>query len=104
MNEDYKYESKAEYELRYKGKEDKASILTNTLAAPLQEMRVFNEDNPWEDGWRNKLIFGDNLMALKTLYDDIKEGVDMPTNLTTPRRFILTTLRRYCLTTLLLHS
>lgn len=74
MNEDYKYESKAEYELVYKGKEPKASVLTNTLAAPLQEMRVFNEDNPWEDGWQNMLLFGDNLMALKTLYDDIKEG------------------------------
>jgi len=30
--------------------------------------------------------------------------LDMPTNLTTPRRFMLTTLRRYCLTTPLLHS
>jgi hypothetical protein len=30
--------------------------------------------------------------------------LDMTTNLTTPRRFILTTLRRYCLTTPLLHS
>jgi DNA modification methylase len=74
MIEKFEYELKAEYELMYKGKESKAHILTNTLAAPLQEMRVFNEDNPWEDGWRNMLIFGDNLMALKTLYDDLKEG------------------------------
>lgn len=66
--------AKAEYELVYKGKESKSKILTNTLVAPLQEIRVFNDDNPWEDGWRNMLIFGDNLMALKTLYDDLKEG------------------------------
>ena len=74
MSESFKYESKAEYELIYKVKESKASILTNTLAAPLQMIRVFNEDNPWADGWRNLLIFGDNLMALKSLYDDVKEG------------------------------
>lgn len=65
---------KAEYELVYAGKEPKASILTNTLEAPLQEVRVFNEGNEWEDSWRNMLIFGDNLLALKTLYEDIKEG------------------------------
>jgi site-specific DNA-methyltransferase (adenine-specific)/adenine-specific DNA-methyltransferase len=65
---------KAEYELFYAGKEQKASILTNTLEAPLQEVRVFNEGNEWEDGWRNMLIFGDNLLALKTLYEDLKEG------------------------------
>lgn len=65
---------KAEYELVYADKEPKASILTNTLEAPLQEVRVFNEDNEWEDGWRNMLIFGDNLLALKTLYEDLKPG------------------------------
>lgn len=65
---------KAEYELVYADKEPRASILTNTLEAPLQEVRVFNEGNEWEDGWRNMLIFGDNLLALKTLYEDLKEG------------------------------
>jgi site-specific DNA-methyltransferase (adenine-specific)/adenine-specific DNA-methyltransferase len=65
---------KAEYELVYANKEPKASILTNTLEAPLQELRVFNEGNEWEDGWRNMLIFGDNLLALKSLYEDLKEG------------------------------
>ena len=68
------YKPNAEYKLVYTGKEPKASILTNTLEAPLQEIRVFNEDNPSPDGWRNMLIFGDNLMALKTLYEDLKEG------------------------------
>jgi DNA modification methylase len=65
---------KAEYELIYADKEPKSSILTNTLEAPLQEVRVFNEGNEWEDGWRNMLIFGDNLLALKSLYEDLKEG------------------------------
>lgn len=65
---------KAEYELVYADKEPRASILTNTLEAPLQEVRVFNEGNEWEDGWRNMLIFGDNLLALKSLYEDLKEG------------------------------
>jgi len=65
---------KAEYELVYAEKEPKASILTNTLEAPLQEVRVFNEDNEWEDGWKNMLIFGDNRLALKTLYEDLKQG------------------------------
>ncbi len=64
---------KAEYELVYAHKEPKASILTNTLEAPLQEVRIFNEDNKWEDGWKNMLIFGDNLLALKTLYEDLKQ-------------------------------
>jgi len=65
---------KAEYELVYADKEPKASVLTNTLEAPLQKVRVFNEGNEWKDGWRNMLIFGDNLLALKTLYEDIKQG------------------------------
>lgn len=65
---------KAEYELVYADKESKASILTNTLEAPLQQVRIFNEDNPWADGWQNMLVFGDNLLALKSLYEDIKQG------------------------------
>lgn len=65
---------KAEYELVYAEKEPKASILTNTLEAPLQEVRVFNEDNEWKDGWKNMLVFGDNLLALKSLYEDLKPG------------------------------
>jgi len=39
------YKPTAEYKLVYVGKEPKASILTNTLEAPLQEIRVFNKDN-----------------------------------------------------------
>ena len=58
------------YQLVYKDKKRKEDVIADTPSAPLQETRVFNEDNPWSDGWRNQLIFGDNLMALKAIYDD----------------------------------
>ena len=61
-----------EYELTYDGKAREEDIIADTLAAPLQEVRTFNSDNKFEDGWTNKLIFGDNLMALKNLYEDPK--------------------------------
>jgi len=59
-----------EYQLVYKGKGRKEDIIADTPEAPLQEVRSFNNDNPFDDGWRNMLIFGDNLMALKTIYED----------------------------------
>lgn len=71
-NEDKYVRLTKEYKVTYDGKSSKAEVLTDTLPAPLQEARVFNEDNQPQDGWRNKLIFGDNLMALKTIYDDLK--------------------------------
>lgn len=58
------------YSLEYKGKAREQDILCDTPAAPLQEVRGFNADNPFADGWRNLLVFGDNLLALKALYDD----------------------------------
>jgi len=61
-----------EYELTYAGKAREEDIIADTLAAPLQEVRTFNTDNKFDDGWTNKLIFGDNLMALKNLYEDPK--------------------------------
>ncbi len=63
-------EATKDYKLVYKGKTRKEDVLALTPAAPFQEVRSFNSDNPFEDDWRNLLIFGDNLMALKTLYDD----------------------------------
>lgn len=57
-------ERTAVYELQYKGKKSEADILNRTPAAPLQEMRSFNSDNPFADDWRNLLIFGDNLLVL----------------------------------------
>ncbi len=59
-----------EYQLVYKGKKRKEDIIADTPEAPLQEVRSFNTENISEDGWRNMLIFGDNLMALKTIYED----------------------------------
>ena len=61
------------YSLEYKGKTREQDILADTPAAPLQEIRSFNADNPHpapHEDWRNLLIYGDNLLALKALYED----------------------------------
>jgi len=63
-------QAQKEYELTYAGKTREEDIIADTLAAPLQDVRTFNTDNKFKDGWVNKLIFGDNLMALKNLYED----------------------------------
>lgn len=63
-----------EYHLTYAIKENKQSVLTNTPEAPFQLVKSFNEENSFEDGWKNMLILGDNLMALKTIYNDCKPG------------------------------
>lgn len=58
------------YQLVYQGKKRKEDVIADTPTAPLQEVRSFNTDNPSSDDWRNMLIFGDNLMALKSIYED----------------------------------
>jgi len=59
------------YTLEYKGKAREQDILADTPAAPLQEIRSFNAGNPHaQKDWRNLLIYGDNLLALKALYED----------------------------------
>jgi len=58
------------YQLVYQGKKRREDVIAETPEAPLQEVRSFNTDHPFSDGWRNMLIFGDNLMALKALYED----------------------------------
>ncbi len=63
-------EATKDYKLAYKGKTRKEDIIAQTPAAPLQKIRSFNNDNSFKDNWRNMLIFGDNLIALKTLYED----------------------------------
>jgi DNA modification methylase len=63
-------EATKDYRLVYKGKARKEDIIANTPAAPLQKIRSFNSDNPFPDGWQNMLIFGDNLLALKAIYED----------------------------------
>lgn len=60
-----------EYELVYYGKEREEDILADTLAVPLQPVRTFGAG---EDGWRNMLIFGDNLQALKRLLEMKQRG------------------------------
>lgn len=55
---------KQEYELVYHGKERKEDIIAGTMALPLQPASTFGKNGT---GWHNKLIFGDNLQAMKTL-------------------------------------
>ncbi|MGD9973209.1 MAG: site-specific DNA-methyltransferase [Desulfatirhabdiaceae bacterium] len=50
-------------------------MIARTPIAPFQKIRSFNSENRFEDGRQNLLIFVDNLLALKTLYDD-QQGPD----------------------------
>lgn len=77
--EDYKYllfpNLKEEYELTYAGKMRKEDILAGedgTVPVPLQVERVFNGDEHpiFKDGWRNMIVFGDNLQFLKTINEN----------------------------------
>src|SRR5437899_645133 len=66
---------KREYELVYHGKEREEDILANTLAVPLQPVRTFGGNGAnGNGGWRNMLIFGDNLQAMKSLLEMKKAG------------------------------
>ena len=68
---DYKHilfpPEKKEYELVYAGKEREEDILADTMAVPLQPIKTIGNNG---DGWTNKLIFGDNLQVMKSLFDD----------------------------------
>ena len=77
--EDYKYllfpNLQEEYELTYAGKMRREDILAGedgTLPVPLQLERVFNgkEHPAFEDGWKNMIVFGDNLQFLKTINEN----------------------------------
>ncbi len=63
---------KKEYEIQYAGKMRKSDLLADedgTYAVPLQVERVYQgEREDFEDGWKNLLVFGDNLQLLKTIY------------------------------------
>jgi site-specific DNA-methyltransferase (adenine-specific)/adenine-specific DNA-methyltransferase len=76
---DYKYKlfptKQKEYELAYAGKMRKEDILANedgVFPVPLQVEKVFNgnEYEAFEDGWKNMIVFGDNLQFLKTVYEN----------------------------------
>lgn len=68
---DYKHvlfpPEKKEYELVYAGKERAEDIIADTMAVPLQPIKTFGENGK---NWTNKLIFGDNLQAMKALLTD----------------------------------
>ena len=61
-----------EYELRYAGKMRKEDLLADqdgTFPVPLQVEKIYNgERKNFKDGWRNLIVFGDNLQFLKTCY------------------------------------
>jgi 16S rRNA G966 N2-methylase RsmD len=59
-----------EYHLAYEGKLKREQVLAQTPAAPWQLVREFCTDNPHADDWRNLLVWGDNLLALRGLLAD----------------------------------
>ena len=59
-----------EYQLVYEGKARREEVLAETPAAPWQLVRRFCTDRPFGDGWRNLLVWGDNLLALRELLAD----------------------------------
>ncbi len=78
LPEDLKYKlfpvKQKEYELVYGGKMRKEDILANedgVFPVPLQIEKVFNgKREAFKDGWRNIIVFGDNLQFLKTIYEN----------------------------------
>ncbi|PTL35463.1 hypothetical protein CLG94_09325 [Candidatus Methylomirabilis limnetica] len=63
-------ETGKEYRLVYDGKLKREEVLAQTPAAPWQLVREFCAERPHEDGWRNLLVWGDNLLALRELLSD----------------------------------
>ena len=76
------FEGRQETELIYAGKTREVDVLTDTMAVPLQKVKVFGavqKDvtlNSFQglNDWHNMLIFGDNLQILKTLLKWKEEG------------------------------
>jgi len=66
------FEGKQETELIYAGKTREVDVLAETMAVPLQKVKVFG--NVSNNEWHNMLIFGDNLQILKTLLKWKQEG------------------------------
>lgn len=59
-----------EYRLVYAGKQRREEVLAQTPAAPWQLERSYCTERPHGDGWRNMLVWGDNLLALRELLAD----------------------------------
>jgi len=78
LPEDLKYKlfpvKQKEYELVYGGKMRKEDILANedgVFPVPLQVEKIFNgKREAFKDGWRNLIVFGDNLQFLKAIYEN----------------------------------
>jgi DNA modification methylase len=68
-------ETGREYRLVYHGKAKREEVLAQTPAAPWQRVRSFCEERPHEGGWKNRLVWGDNLLALRELVAD-QQGMD----------------------------
>ena len=75
--EDFKYKlfpvDHKEYELAYAGKMRREDLLADddgSFPVPLQIEKIFEgTDHPaFDDGWRNMIVFGDNLQFLKTIH------------------------------------
>jgi len=66
-------EAGREYRLEYAGKMKREEVLAQTPAAPWQLVRSFCSERPHADKrWRNLLVWGDNLLALRELLADQK--------------------------------
>lgn len=64
-------EAGKEYRLVYDGKLRREEVLAQTPAAPWQLVRSFCAERPHPDKrWRNLLVWGDNLLALRELLAD----------------------------------
>lgn len=68
-------EAGKEYRLVYDGKLKREEVLAQTPAAPWQLVREFCTERAHPDGWRNLLVWGDNLLALRELLAD-QQGPD----------------------------
>lgn len=65
------FETQKEYELTYNGKKRPENIIDEVLSVPFQPIKKFGKI---KEEWNNKLIFGDNLQALKYLLKLKSEG------------------------------
>jgi hypothetical protein len=53
-----------------RAKARREEVLAQTPAAPWQLVRSFCGDRPHPDGWRNLLVWGENLLAMRELLAD----------------------------------
>jgi DNA modification methylase len=74
-NNERPQETGKEYRLVYDGKLKREDVLAQTPAAPWQLVREFCAERPHADGWRNLLVWGDNLLAMRELLAD-QQGQD----------------------------